>query len=424
MDLLKAFRWQGSGRVYTLPWLRNRLEYSSDPQRIAEYAKTPFTRSRFVMRMLTEFHLSRDSIVVSDDAHAKRMKRPVTAHLPADKDIPALAAELVRRALVAQLRDDGSTDIDIAEPMVRELYRQMLEQVLGVTLLRPLDRFITTTRFPHGSRPFLLEGLMYSLRMHSPLLHWLRVLIDAVFFKEVLYMKRTSRQLVQLICDFSIAKPGSLYEELLGLRNSGVISHRQFKGEINSILVSAFSLSSALCSSLLCLAALPKYRRTIGQQPEFSRYFVMEVLRLYPPFRQFGYQQEAAADAPHGLFRAENEFMIALSALHRDPQLWPDPHRFRAERFLDHRESRGYKYLPFGMGKRACPGRRFSLSLMAALVAHVCARDCPIELIDKPGLPRGQSGRLVAFPQDCRLGFRLARPDRSGVVAAPHLVCR
>ena len=82
MGLFKSFQWQGSGKVYSLPWLKNRLEYSADPKRIAAFAKHPFTRSRFVMDMLTLFHLSRNSIVVSDDKHAGWLKGISRAHLP------------------------------------------------------------------------------------------------------------------------------------------------------------------------------------------------------------------------------------------------------------------------------------------------------------------------------------------------------
>ncbi|PSS30718.1 Cytochrome P450 81E8 like [Actinidia chinensis var. chinensis] len=42
-------------------------------------------------------------------------------------------------------------------------------------------------------------------------------------------------------------------------------------------------------------------------------------------------------------------------AIHRDPSVWDDPTSFKPERF-DGGEVEGHKLMPFGMGRRACPG--------------------------------------------------------------------
>ena len=45
-------------------------------------------------------------------------------------------------------------------------------------------------------------------------------------------------------------------------------------------------------------------------------------------------------------------------AIHRDPQLWDDADKFKPERFEGDQVQVGYKYkfMPFGLGRRACPG--------------------------------------------------------------------
>ncbi|WP_298734237.1 cytochrome P450 [uncultured Chitinophaga sp.] len=405
LNKLNPFRWQGSGRVYSLPWLKNRLEYSADPERIAAYAKTPFTRSRFVMTMLTQFHLSRNSIVVSEDDHAMWLKRIARPHMPTDEAIPQIARQLMERLFPVPVPGGGEQSFPIADRLIRELYRIMLDNMLQADVLKPLEDFIMRTRFPHGSRPMVLEGLMYSFRLHLPFLRPLRYCVDSLFFKRALYMKRVANKLEQMVFDFAIPRPGSWFATLKELRQSGKITRAQFRGEITSILVSSFSLASALGSALLCLAARPSYRRKIHDDPAFARYFVMEVLRLYPPFRQFGYQQ-AATDKNGASAGFAHEFMIPVFHLHRNGDVWKDPKKFYPERFLEPDAAKGFKYLPFGMGKRSCPGRNFSMSMITYALRFVCADESRFTLVKRDTLPRGGSGRLVSFAIDDTITYR------------------
>lgn len=51
--------------------------------------------------------------------------------------------------------------------------------------------------------------------------------------------------------------------------------------------------------------------------------------------------------------------LILIEALHRDPELYPEPDQFRPERFLQ-RKYANYEYVPFGGGVRRCLGAAFS----------------------------------------------------------------
>lgn len=404
MSKLNPFRWQGSGKVYSLPWLKNRLEYSSDPERIAAYAKTPFTRSGFVMTMLTQFHLSRHSIVVSEDNHAMWLKRISRPHMPTDEATPQIARDVMER-LFPPPGPGGGNSIQVSDRLIRELYRTMLDKVLNVTVLKPLEDYILKTKFPQASRPMVVEGLMYSFRLHLPFLRPIRFLLDKLFFKNVLNMKRVAVKLEQMVCDFTTPRPGSWFSTLSELRKSGKITRAQFRGEITSMLVSSFSLASALGSALLCLAARPKYQKKIQEDPAFARYFVMEVLRLYPPFRQFGYEQSKANSDPHLSGGVAHEFMIPVFELHRNSKIWKNPKKFYPERFLEPDAAKGFKYLPFGMGKRSCPGRNFSMLLIAQALKFVCSAESQVVLVKRDALPRGGSGRLVSFALDDTLTY-------------------
>lgn len=83
---------------------------------------------------------------------------------------------------------------------------------------------------------------------------------------------------------------------------------------------------------------------------------ISETLRLFPAgplllphessadFRLGGY------DIPRGTVLLVNAW-----AIHRDPDVWDDPTSFKPERFQG-REVETQKFMPFGMGRRACPG--------------------------------------------------------------------
>jgi cytochrome P450 len=52
--------------------------------------------------------------------------------------------------------------------------------------------------------------------------------------------------------------------------------------------------------------------------------------------------------------------MPAITLMHEDPHTFPDPKRFRPERFLDDEEGSTYTWIPFGGGRRRCLGAAFA----------------------------------------------------------------
>lgn len=89
---------------------------------------------------------------------------------------------------------------------------------------------------------------------------------------------------------------------------------------------------------------------------------INEVLRLYPP--AFFLQRDCneactikGVHVPKGM-----PVMITSYAVHRDPEIWPEPERFNPERFSEANKAKRhpYAYMPFGYGPRNCIGMRFA----------------------------------------------------------------
>jgi cytochrome P450 len=61
---------------------------------------------------------------------------------------------------------------------------------------------------------------------------------------------------------------------------------------------------------------------------------------------------------------------IGIINVHRRPELYPEPERFRPERFLE-REYSAFEYLPFGGGSRRCLGAAFAVYEMKLVLAAI-----------------------------------------------------
>ncbi|KAF5185076.1 Cytochrome p450 [Thalictrum thalictroides] len=92
---------------------------------------------------------------------------------------------------------------------------------------------------------------------------------------------------------------------------------------------------------------------------------INETLRLYPTGPVVIHQ--SAKDCTVGGFHVPSDTMLQMNlwAVHRDPNVWVDPTKFNPERFEGiESEKNGFKFIPFGSGRRRCPGEGLAMRLV------------------------------------------------------------
>ncbi|KAJ0732938.1 putative cytochrome P450 [Helianthus annuus] len=70
----------------------------------------------------------------------------------------------------------------------------------------------------------------------------------------------------------------------------------------------------------------------------------------------------------------DSQVLVNVWAINRDPKIWDDPLSFKPERFIGSNVSykgNDFGYLPFGSGRRMCPGETMASKLILLTVASL-----------------------------------------------------
>nr|GEY27206.1 cytochrome P450 71A4-like [Tanacetum cinerariifolium] len=152
------------------------------------------------------------------------------------------------------------------------------------------------------------------------------------------------------------------------------------------------------------------------EKMKYLKAVIKEALRLHPPnpllvprestqeIRLMGY------DIPKG-----TQVMINAWAIGRDPTLWEKPEEFWPERFLNNSidyKGINFEWLPFGGGRRGCPGIYFSAVLMELALANVVYK---FDLV----LPNGVDEKDMDMSE--ANGFTIHRKSSLVVTASPSV---
>ncbi|PON46896.1 Cytochrome P450, E-class, group I [Trema orientale] len=98
---------------------------------------------------------------------------------------------------------------------------------------------------------------------------------------------------------------------------------------------------------------------------------IKETLRLYPAGPLLPHESSEECTV-HG-FRVPGGTMLLVNlwAIQQDPNIWDEPTKFKPERFKEGGLRDGFKLMPFGSGRRGCPGEGLAMRMIGLTLASL-----------------------------------------------------
>ncbi|XP_031267237.1 cytochrome P450 81Q32-like [Pistacia vera] len=110
----------------------------------------------------------------------------------------------------------------------------------------------------------------------------------------------------------------------------------------------------------------------LAQLPCLSN-IINETMRMYPPSPLLLPHESSEKCVVGGFHIPQGTILFAnLWAIQNDPKLWADPTKFKPERFEGVERGRdGFRLMPFGSGRRGCPGEGLGLTMFGLVLGSM-----------------------------------------------------
>ncbi|XP_041997408.1 cytochrome P450 98A2-like [Salvia splendens] len=329
---------------------------------------------------------------------------------------------------------------DEVTAMVHSIYNDCTAQGEALTLRKYLGTvaFNNITRLAYGKRFINSQGVIdkqgeqlrsiFSEGMkivapldtleHIPWLRWMFPLNEKAFAKNEARRNRFTHEIMEEHARASHTPGGKTQQHfcdaLVALKDKYDLSNDTIVVLLWDMITAgkdaiAISVEWAMAELVRNPRVLAKAReeldRVVGgervmSEEDFSRLpylqcVVKEALRLHPPtplmlpHRAGAHVRVGGYDLPKGTVVHVNVWAVA-----RDPEVWENPLEFRPERFLESdvdMKGHDFRLLPFGAGRRVCPGAQLGIYLVASMVGNLVHHfewesKAEIDMRENPGI--------------------------------------
>ncbi|MBD2566555.1 cytochrome P450 [Anabaena lutea FACHB-196] len=297
---------------------------------------------------------------------------------------------------ICEIIDSVTSNWEINKPFIA---RSVMEEITLKTLMHTVFGFskggkskqfmsvitdwIDFINAPVQSSLLYVRFLQVDLGAWSPWGHFIKTkqTIDKLLQAE-LEDRRTNRE--KLGDDIFSLMLEATYED------GQTMSDEHVKHELVTLLYAGYeTTATALAWAFYWLEQSPRVKRkllqeidSLGKNPdpiEISKLPYLtavceETLRLYPTL-PFAFARTAKQDMEimGRFFEAGTTFYPSIYSVHQQEDLYPNPKRFRPERFLE-RQYTPYEFIPFGGGPRFCLGYALAMLEMKLVIASIVSK--------------------------------------------------
>ncbi|KAL1544074.1 premnaspirodiene oxygenase-like isoform X2 [Salvia divinorum] len=231
-----------------------------------------------------------------------------------------------------------------------------------------------------------------------------------------------------------------LVDVLLRVKESGEMDFPIGYGHIKAVILDMFSAGSETSSSALDWVMTELMRNPLAmakvqaeirqvmkgrshtdieeediQKMKYLKLVIMEAHRLHPQATVIPRKSRESCQINGYTIPAKMRVLVNAWAIQRDPKYWTDPETFKPERFLNEPTmdfaGNDTRYMPFGSGKRVCPGIAFASASVALPLAQLL-HDFNWKL------PHGVDAQALNMIE--HFGITSCRKDKLFVIATPY----
>ncbi|OVA20569.1 Cytochrome P450 [Macleaya cordata] len=165
----------------------------------------------------------------------------------------------------------------------------------------------------------------------------------------------------------------------------GIIMDMFVGGSDTSATIIEWTMAELIKNPKLMKKAQEEIRRVVGKkskveeqdiyQMDYLKYVIKESLRLHAPLPTLVARKSTASAKIGGYdVPANTGVFINAWAIQRDSKSWDNPEEFRPERFINNSidfKGQDFQFIPFGSGRRGCPGMSFGLAVVEFVLANL-----------------------------------------------------